>query len=77
MVRVNVELKDGRSLWKTVEAPRGSEVNFAPDEDVIAKFQNLAGHRMAPSKVAQIRDTMMNIEALEDVTAFVRSLGIA
>jgi 2-methylcitrate dehydratase PrpD len=77
MVRVQVELKDGRILEKTVQTPRGSESNFATDEDVVAKFQNLAGHVLPRPKVEQIRDKILDLEALKNVTGLVRSLGIA
>jgi 2-methylcitrate dehydratase PrpD len=77
MVRVQVELKDGRILEKTVQTPRGSESNFATDEDIVAKFQNLAGHVLPRPKVEQIRDKILDLEALKNVTGLVRSLGIA
>jgi 2-methylcitrate dehydratase PrpD len=75
MVRVQVALKDGRMLEETVQTPRGSESNFATDEDVVAKFQKLAGHVLPQPKVEQIRDKMLGLESLENITGFVRSLG--
>lgn len=74
MVRVQVELKDGRRLEETVRTPRGSESNFAADEDVVAKFQKLAGH-VLPPKVEQIRGKVLDIDSLANVTGFVRSLA--
>jgi hypothetical protein len=42
-------------LEETVQAPRGSESNFATGEDVVAKFQNLAGRVLPWFEVEQFR----------------------
>jgi 2-methylcitrate dehydratase PrpD len=66
MVRANVFLKDGTVLAETVEAPRGSERNFAGKADVVAKFENLAGHVIPAGQVAAIREAVLNLETLRD-----------
>ncbi len=66
MARVEVFLKDGAVLTETVEAPRGSEERFASREDVVEKFDKLAGHLLPAAQVASIRDTVLNLEKLPD-----------
>ena len=66
MVRVEVELNDGTRLNTEVEAPRGSEHNFAASSDVVKKFEQLAAHALPAAKVAQLRDAVLNLEQLPD-----------
>jgi aconitate decarboxylase len=65
-VRVAVELRDGRRLARTQEAPRGSEQNFAADADVIAKFEKLAAHALPAKRVAELRDAVLGLDRLCD-----------
>ena len=41
MVRVEVEFEDGDGESETREYPRGSEYDFASDEEIIRKFKAL------------------------------------
>jgi 2-methylcitrate dehydratase PrpD len=66
MVRVEVFLKDGTVLKETVEAPRGSEERFASAQDVVEKFDKLAGHAIPAAQVAAIRDAVLNLDKLPD-----------
>jgi aconitate decarboxylase len=66
MVRVEVHLKDGKRMERTVEAARGSEHKFASEADVVAKFEKLARHTLPQSRVEQIRDAMLGLERLDD-----------
>lgn len=70
-VRVEVHLKNGTVMEATVEAPRGSEHNFASADAVIAKFRKLAGHALPAAQADAICDATMNIENLADVSALV------
>jgi 2-methylcitrate dehydratase PrpD len=72
MVRVEVFLKDGTVLTETVEAPRGSEERFASTDDVVEKFNKLAGHTLPGAQVASIRDAVLNLEKLPDAGALAR-----
>jgi len=65
MVRVEVRLADGTVLEETVEAPRGSELSFASEADVVAKFRKLAGRTLAPSQVERVVE-MLEIDGLVD-----------
>lgn len=66
MVRVEVELEDGTHMERTHEAPRGSEVHFANDQDVIDKFRLLAGHSLPAAQVERIAELVLGLETLAD-----------
>lgn len=74
MVRVEVALTDGTRLEETVEAPRGSEEDFASEGDVVAKFRTLAGHRLPPDRTDRIIDAVLGVERLDDAGALARLL---
>jgi aconitate decarboxylase len=59
-------LKDGSVLQETVAAPRGSEESFATRDDVVEKFEKLAGHVIPAAQAASIRDAVLNLEKLPD-----------
>ncbi|MBI3373010.1 MAG: MmgE/PrpD family protein [Betaproteobacteria bacterium] len=66
MVRVEVELKGGERLEGVKEAARGSERNFASDADIVEKFEKLAVHALPRSRVEELRDAVLALEALPD-----------
>lgn len=76
-VRVEVLLTDGTRLETTVEAPRGSEHNFASAADVIAKFKALALHALPAAQVDALCDAVMHAEALDDAAQIVRLMTLA
>jgi 2-methylcitrate dehydratase PrpD len=65
-VRVEVYLKDGSRLERTVEAGRGNEKNFATEADIVEKFEKLATHVLPRAQVATIRDWMLNLDEQHD-----------
>ena len=65
-VRVEVQLKSGKTLAREQQAPRGSETNFAADADVIAKFEKLAGQALPAKRVAELRTAVLGLEMLDD-----------
>jgi 2-methylcitrate dehydratase PrpD len=73
-VRVEVFLKDGTHLEETVEAQRGSEVKFASDAEVVGKFEKLAKHVFPEKQVAEVRDTVLNMEGADDASKLARLL---
>jgi len=74
IVRVEVHLKDGAVLEERAEAPRGSEVNFASDTDIINKFEKLAKHALPPENVERLRDAVLGMEDLKDAGEIARLL---
>ena len=73
-VRVEVHLKDGSVMDTTVEAPRGSEQNFASADDVIAKYRKLALHALPAAQVDALCDAMLHAEDLDDAAQLVRCM---
>lgn len=75
LVKVEVFLKDGTVLEQTVEAPRGSEREFATESAVVEKFEKLASHVLPAHQVESICDTVLNLEETSDVRALARLLA--
>jgi 2-methylcitrate dehydratase PrpD len=66
MVRVEVHLKDGTKLERTVEAGRGNEKDFASEAEVVEKFEKLATHVLPRAQVERIRDLVLDLGQLQD-----------
>lgn len=75
MVRVEVHLRDGTKMERTVEAGRGNENNFATEADVVRKFENLAVHVLPRPQVEQLRDAMLGLESLKDAAQIARLMA--
>jgi aconitate decarboxylase len=67
-VRVEVHLADGGVLERAIEAPRGSEPNFASEAQVVAKFDKLAAHALERPRLARLRDAVLGMEKLKDAS---------
>ena len=72
VVRVEVHLKDGTRLERTVEAGRGNEKDFATESEVVEKFEKLAAHVLPRPQIEQLRDTMLGLETLDDASRIAR-----
>jgi 2-methylcitrate dehydratase PrpD len=68
MVRVELHLKDGRRMERTVEAPRGSEQKFGTEADIVEKFEKLASKALPRSRIEELRDAMLGLEKLSDAS---------
>ena len=68
LVRVEVYLKDKTVLEETVEFARGSEQRFASEAEIVAKFEKLANHAFPPKHVSSIRDAVLDLDKLSDVS---------
>jgi aconitate decarboxylase len=75
MVRVEVHLKDGARFERTVESARGSEHQFAPEAEVVEKFEKLASKTLPRRRVARLRNAMLRLETLDDAGALARLLS--
>ncbi len=71
-VRVELHLKDGTRMERTVDAARGSEKKFASDAEVVEKFEKLAVHALPRPQVEQLRDAMLKLESLADAAELAR-----
>ena len=74
-VHVTVRLNDGTVLEESVDAPRGSEQNFAPAADVIAKFQKLAGRRLSRAQADRIVELALSLDSLPDAEPLIKALS--
>jgi len=77
LVRVEVHLRNGKIMERTVEAGRGNEHNFASEADVVEKFEKLAGHVLPRTKVEQLRDAMLSLEKLQDAATLPELMALA
>jgi aconitate decarboxylase len=74
---VQIELRDGRRLERTQATPRGSEQSFAPDADIIAKFETLARRALSAQQSDELRDAVLSLEALPSAARLAGLLGSA
>lgn len=74
MVRVEVQLADGTVLEETVEAPRGSELSFAGEADVVAKFRKLAARTLSLRQIDRMAELVLGLEAVPDAGALVAAM---
>ena len=69
MVRVEVLLNNGKKLARTVETAIGSGKRFGSEADVISKFEKLAIHAVPKAQLEQLRDAILGLDRLPDVTS--------
>ena len=74
-IYLTVELKDGTKLETYVEAQRGSDRRFGTDEDIMQKFEKLAGYVLPRERVQRILHGVMHLEDLADVRELSALLG--
>jgi 2-methylcitrate dehydratase PrpD len=75
MVRVELHLKNGTRMERTVEAPRGSEQKFGTEADIVEKFEKLAGKALPRQRVEALRDAMLGLDRLSDSSEIARLLS--
>jgi len=67
MVRVEVHLKGGARLERTVEiALRKKEI--ASEGEIVKKFEDLATHALPRRQVEELRDAVLGLERLDDAS---------
>jgi len=64
---VTVKLASGETLSEEVTIARGDAVNPVDTGEIVQKFRNLAGMRLAPDAVQRIVDLVMNVDSLGSV----------
>jgi 2-methylcitrate dehydratase PrpD len=75
MVRVEVHLKNGVSLEQTVEAPRGSEISFASEAEIVQKFKKLATHVVSDAKADEVVNVVLGAEKLARAEQIAQALA--
>lgn len=63
---VTLVAKDGRHLRAVVEFPAGSPANPLPDDQLIAKFRDLAGQVLPAFQVGKIENAVLNLDENAD-----------
>ena len=74
MVRVEIHLKDGTKLERTLEISRRKQ-NFATETEVVDKFAKLATHVLPKAQVEQLRDAMLGLDKLPDAGQLARLMA--
>src|SRR5687767_5343237 len=75
MVRVELHLKDGTRMERTVESARGSEYKFASEADIVEKFEKLASKALPRRQIEELRDAMLGLDRLSDATKIAQLLA--
>jgi aconitate decarboxylase len=77
MVRVEIFLRDGTVLERTVQAGRGNEKDFASERDIVDKFTTLATHAVPRAQAERIVEWMLQLDEQADASALPRLLSAA
>ncbi|HEY1473337.1 MAG TPA: MmgE/PrpD family protein [Pseudolabrys sp.] len=75
MVRVEVQLKNGAKLERTVETPRGSETSFASEADIVRKFKTLAAHAVNGTQADEIVNLVLGADKLARAEQIAQALA--
>ncbi len=76
MARVEIFLRDGTRLERTREVSRAKE-SFAAESAVVRKFETLASHALPAARVGELRDTVLELEKLDDASRLAALLAAA
>ena len=60
---------DGQRFTETASFPYGSPANPLPDDQLIAKFLDLARDVLAPARLVEIKDTILDLDMIADVSS--------
>jgi len=74
MVHLEVNLKNGTKLARTVEAPRGSEKSFASESDVVQKFKKLATHVVSDSRAENVVNLVLGSDKIDGADQIAQAL---
>jgi 2-methylcitrate dehydratase PrpD len=72
---VGVRLKNGKQYALGVERARGAAEIPLTDEEIIAKYRDCASLMLPQDKAEQALDQMLNLEQLQNISAFMDMLG--
>ena len=70
-----VKLNDGTQFHSQIEFPRGEPENPVSDEILIAKYEDCAGSVLPPEMRAQVKDLILNLESVENISLLTNLLG--
>jgi 2-methylcitrate dehydratase len=70
--RITLSLKDGKTMSREVEFPRGHAGNPMTDEEVEVKFRRMVEPRYGAAKVAKMLSQCWNLEQLKNINELIR-----
>src|ERR1044071_8530972 len=73
-VELDVELRNGTSYSEKVLHAKGSDKHPMSEEEVLRKFDLLASRVISGSRVEKLRDTLLNLEKLDDAREIAKLL---
>ncbi len=73
--KVEIVLKDGRSLWLRVDSPKGSPENPMTSEEAAEKFKTLARTAKGEGAISSILDYQKNLERLPNLLPLIAQLS--
>jgi 2-methylcitrate dehydratase PrpD len=74
-VDLEVQLRDGNSYREKVLHAKGSDKNPMTREEVLRKFRLLASRVLSDSRVAELEETLLNLEKLDDARQLAKLLA--
>jgi aconitate decarboxylase len=75
MAHVEINLKNGTKLARTVEAPRGSEKSFASEKDVVQKFKKLASHAVSDARADDVMNLVLGSDKIDRAEVIAQALA--
>jgi 2-methylcitrate dehydratase len=72
-----IKTRDGRTLEKQVDYPRGTPENRMSDDEIRDKFVECTRSLMPPGQVDRIVETCLNLERLDDIGELMPLLVVA
>ena len=73
-VDMEVKLKDGRELKKTVDFARGNDLRPLSGEEMATKFRRLAAKALSKRNVTQIEKIVWELERVASVAPLIKAL---
>ncbi len=73
---VTVKLKSGKTYQSRVDAPRGHALNPMSDEDVVAKFYQLAEPLLGENGCAEALDVFWNLDHLDELSPIFEAMVV-
>jgi 2-methylcitrate dehydratase len=69
-------MKDNQMYKLDVDLPKGQPGNPMSDEEIEAKFSNMATKLMPQAQVQKIIDTVLKLDELNDVSTLTKLLAV-
>jgi 2-methylcitrate dehydratase PrpD len=75
--RVEIALRDGRTLSNQVDMPRGDPRAPLSEDDLLAKFRETAGMVLAPPAVTTLADAILHLDRDADIRPLLAQVRVA